>query len=122
MIEDRTTFYHEDYPTTADVRAPWRDDALCMKVVDADPLMGEAWIQQHNLFSERARMICEDCPVRMACLHDALTDRHAEGMRGGFFFDDGLLESGEAAMMFRELRLRVRSRRSRRRGRAEKIA
>jgi hypothetical protein len=115
------TFYHDD-PTIADVKAEWRDRADCSAVVADEPLMAEAWIQQHNLFSERARMICEDCPVRMACLHDALNDRHVEGMRGGFFFDNGLLESGEAAMMYRELRLRVRSRRTRRTGRAQKIA
>lgn len=120
-MNDDYTYYHEDR-FAADVHAPWRDGAACVEVVNAEPLMDGAWIQQHNLFSERARMICEDCPVRMACLQDALNDRHVEGMRGGFFFDNGLLESGEAAMMYRELRLRVRSRRARRVSRAENIA
>lgn len=120
MNEDRRTYYRED-AMIADIYAPWRDRSACAEVVHDEPHMSESWITQHSLYSERARMICEDCPVRMACLHDALSDRHAEGMRGGFFFDSGLLEPMEAAMLYREFRLRVRPRRPRRH-RAQQIA
>lgn len=121
MSDDRRTYYRED-ALIPDIYAPWRDQAACSDVVHDEPHMDEAWITQHSLYSERARMICEEeCPVRMACLHDALSDRHAEGMRGGFFFDAGQLEPRESQMLYREFRLRVRPRRPRRH-RAEQIA
>lgn len=115
--------YYDDL--VPDIRyTDWRDRAKCVDVIFEEEHMSPAWISADSLYSERARVICAECPVRMACLYDALSDSRAEGMRGGFFFDSGRLAPDEASMLYREFKLRVkpRSRRGMYRGFASVIA
>jgi hypothetical protein len=56
-----------------------------------------------------ARALCINaCPVRERCLRDALRDNEAEGIRGGFRFENGAVSSKEGRAMFKEFGLRAR--------------
>lgn len=76
--------------TTSNLKAKWREDALCEKVIQEKPEMGTAWVNENDKeFTEDARTICGLCKVETQCLNDALADGGAYGMRAGFFFDNG---------------------------------
>ena len=57
----------------------WVDDAICAQT---DP---ELWFPSPGESNTEAKAICADCPVRDACLADALATRPQEdwGIRGG---------------------------------------
>ncbi|MGH8827012.1 MAG: WhiB family transcriptional regulator [Jiangellaceae bacterium] len=40
---------------------------------------------------ERAKALCQDCPVRRVCLADALERREPWGVWGGELFDQGVV-------------------------------
>lgn len=55
----------------------WRDDALCVQVD-----VGDLFFPEPRSSTATAKRICAGCPVREACLADALTNREV-GVWGG---------------------------------------
>lgn len=74
----------------------WRKGAACHKALIADPTLRSAWFDQFDEEYERGKKICLGCPVRDLCLQDALNDPEAEGLRGGYWFDSGILPVSDA--------------------------
>lgn len=78
--------------SNASLYEPWRDEAACAKPgVDPDlfyppELDGHAGALQ-QLAAQRqlkqAREVCKECPVRLACLQDAVKHDERHGVRGG---------------------------------------
>ncbi|POM24090.1 Transcriptional regulator WhiB [Actinomadura rubteroloni] len=58
---------------------PWHERARCR---DADPDLFFALAGQRTAIAE-AKQICAACPVRAACLDQALADESLEGVWGG---------------------------------------
>ena len=82
--------------SAVNLSAPWRDKAACDAAVIKDPFLEAAWFEENGPFLEHAKKVCLSCPVRNACLQDALNDEDAEGVRGGYWFDQGRLPVAEA--------------------------
>lgn len=61
-----------------------------------------------DLKADVARVLCWECPVREACLRDALKDIEAEGIRGGYRFENGTVSKEDARKIFSEWGLRAR--------------
>lgn len=59
------------------VHHPWMDDAACLDV-DPDMFFATDW---HEV--ERAKNICDGCPVRRQCLQLALNNVEQYGVFGG---------------------------------------
>lgn len=74
-----------------DLYAPWRDDAACDAITQAKPYMGTAWVKEDHPYSEDAKRICLGCDVRLKCLQAALDNPEADGLRGGYWFENGRL-------------------------------
>lgn len=55
----------------------WREHAACRGI---DP---DVFYPVSDEEAEPARAVCEQCPVRQACLEYALTSREREGVWGG---------------------------------------
>lgn len=55
----------------------WVDKAIC---VDEDP---ELFYSSYPENIKKAQSICEQCPVRFACLQAALNEKERWGVRGG---------------------------------------
>jgi WhiB family redox-sensing transcriptional regulator len=55
----------------------WHRDALCAQVG------GDLWFPDHGDNGHEAKLICLTCPVRAACLQDALDTGERHGIRGG---------------------------------------
>jgi WhiB family transcriptional regulator, redox-sensing transcriptional regulator len=75
----------------------WREDAACTGV-DSDIFFPAS---EDEGASEAAKAICEQCPVREACLQYALATNQAAGVWGG-------LDAGERRRMRRRIRDRER--------------
>ena len=60
--------------STTDV---WRDEALCRQT---DP---EIFFPDKGQTATAAKRVCAACPVRTACLTDAIPQREPHGVRGG---------------------------------------
>lgn len=88
----------------------WRKDAACAWLIADAPDMTNAWVEENGENSQYAEMVCEDCPVRKACLLDAVRDPESEGLRGGYYFTSGGVSSADGARIRRELGVRVRLR------------
>jgi hypothetical protein len=74
-------------PVTVDPRAYWRDEAACSAPAAG---MESAWIQEEHPKNMAARAVCvSECPVRYQCILSALSDEDAEGVLGGYHFDQG---------------------------------
>jgi hypothetical protein len=56
---------------------PWRDEALCRQT---DP---EIFFPELGQNPTAAKRVCAVCPVRAACLADAIAQREPHGVRGG---------------------------------------
>ena len=67
-----------------DTKSPRRLDGLPCQVMDPDLWFGETPAEL-----ERAKKLCGDCPVRLACLAGALRRREHWGVWGGEIFDRG---------------------------------
>lgn len=76
--------------------APWRDEAKCVTSIKKDPTLASAWIQENHVAQDEAVEICEACPVIWACVQNALLDEEANGLRGGYWFDEGKLPVAKA--------------------------
>jgi WhiB family redox-sensing transcriptional regulator len=55
----------------------WRDSALCAQT---DP---ELWFPEPGVNATTAKLICSWCPVREACLAEALDRNEQDGVWGG---------------------------------------
>lgn len=88
----------------------WRKEASCAWVVADAPGMTNAWVEEDGENYLYAQMVCEDCPVRRACLTEAVRDPDAEGLRAGFYFTNGGVSSADASQIRREFGVRVRLR------------
>ena len=55
----------------------WRDEALCLQT---DP---EIFFPELGQNPNAAKRVCAVCPVRAACLADAIEQREPHGVRGG---------------------------------------
>jgi WhiB family transcriptional regulator, redox-sensing transcriptional regulator len=75
----------------------WREDAACTGV-NSDLFFPAS---EDEEASEAAKAICEQCPVREACLQYALATNQAAGVWGG-------LDAGERRRMRRRIRDRER--------------
>lgn len=84
---------------TTDVKLPWRSQALCRVVTDEALIMGDAWINEDSYLIEFARKICDECPVRLLCVQDALSDPQSEGLRGGVYFSRGCVSRAELRIL-----------------------
>lgn len=56
----------------------WQDAAICAQIGDH-----ELWYPTIGQSTTAAKSICGGCPVRAACLDDALRTRDRHGIRGG---------------------------------------
>jgi WhiB family redox-sensing transcriptional regulator len=63
----------------------WRDDADCR---DLDPTAWDLDVATDEQLAF-AKGVCDDCPVRVACLADAFTNEERATLRGGVNFGDG---------------------------------
>lgn len=75
----------------------WRADAACAGV-DSEIFFPAS---EDDQITEAAKAICEQCPVREACLQYALATNQAAGVWGG-------LDAGERRRMRRRIRDRER--------------
>jgi hypothetical protein len=110
--------------STADLKAPWRDESACGEIYK-DPDKTEyanAWIQEDHPLRAEATAICADCPVRYLCIKDAMEEKTldnelaAHGLRAGVFFDRGRLLSQDRAKAQREFGLKIKVRQTPRAG------
>ncbi len=88
----------------------WRKDAACFWAVSDNEELQNAWVEEDNDSAYFAELICATCPVREACLMDALVDQDAEGLRAGFFFATGGVNSADARKIRQEFGVRPRTR------------
>lgn len=56
----------------------WRAEAICAQVGDH-----ELWYPTIGQSTTAAKRVCGGCPVRVACLDDALRTGDRHGIRGG---------------------------------------
>jgi hypothetical protein len=82
--------------TTAPTSKFWRETAACRTadaaLFDYDHDNGRNDREPEPVRQNRyalAREICAHCPVAEACLNEALTDEHTEGVRAGYLFWGG---------------------------------
>lgn len=75
-------------PTTP---ADWRDQANCLGM---DP---DLFFPPHGGMTAEVKLTCDRCPVRRACLIDALETRERHGIRGGVTAEDRaiMLDKGD---------------------------
>lgn len=67
----------------------WHEEAACGPAA-REPGMAAAWTNDGwHPFEDEAKRICEECPVRKACLKGAMEDPLAEGIYAGFDFSGG---------------------------------
>ena len=85
------------YRKTADRRTDWRQDAVCTQFPTtwADRL----WLYEDAAAEDKpdrslritARMVCNECPVRIQCLASATIDGEKYGIRGGLRYRERLV-------------------------------
>jgi len=61
------------------------DDVPC---ADLD---GDLWFASHPAAVARAKELCQACPIRQACLEDAMQRREPWGVWGGELFENGAI-------------------------------
>lgn len=97
----------------------WRDEASCNFIVKVDKSMETAWdnidvgtwqktITEPDPKADIAKILCFDCPVRELCLRDAVNDNEAEGIRGGYRFENGTVSRSDARKIFHEWGIRTK--------------
>ncbi len=85
------------------VTADWRTKSACLKEIIGDPLLLSAWEDQEDPGAEHARAVCKTtCAVQAQCLIDALADPFAQGVRGGYYFNNGVLSLKDSKALGRE--------------------
>jgi hypothetical protein len=74
----------------------WRAYSKCTDKAAEDSELAGAWISYDSPNKAKAIIICKSCPVRDMCLSDAVQDKAAEGIRGGFYFHRGKVIASDA--------------------------
>ena len=109
-------------PSKTEFADEFRAKAACREAVKEDPSLATAWdnvdvgtwAEDYTIPDPQslvAKNICMACPVRGACLRDALEDNEAEGIRGGFRFENGYISKEDARLLYKEFGIRGRVRR-----------
>jgi hypothetical protein len=89
--------FDDDEVDTEPLDADWRDESACGFETKNSPFMAGAWDGPNedgvsHPYAEQATEICiKRCPVRDICLQSALNNPKAQGIRGGYVFDNGRL-------------------------------
>jgi hypothetical protein len=94
-----------------DATLSWREEAKCHEAVRTMPSLLGAWTTERTPDTALAREVCSDCSVRYQCVMAALADPEAEGIRAGYAFEGGALESRDRAALAEEFGLESRLRR-----------
>jgi len=98
------------FPPFSDLNAPWRDEGTCKDNYGNDEFAPDAWVSEFSISFDQERKACRECKVRMECLVDALMDPDSEGLRGGFYFEQGKLSREDARDLWNELKLKAKVR------------
>ncbi len=100
----------------------WHEDGLCYDIAEAKPELRSAWIKEPRDFTSVkdienyniARSVCDDCPMQRLCFTEALHqvndegERSAQGIRGGYEFDEGRLLKADLIEARRKFGLTIR--------------
>lgn len=70
----------------------WQDDAICAQIGDH-----ELWYPTVGQSTATAKRVCGGCPVRVACLDDALRTGDRHGIRGGLTATERARQASTAA-------------------------
>jgi WhiB family redox-sensing transcriptional regulator len=65
-------------------------ERLAVPCRDGDP---DLWFAESPVDLERAKALCEDCPLRLECLNAALEREEPWGVWGGEIIDRGVIVS-----------------------------
>jgi hypothetical protein len=112
-------------PSKTQFSDSYRRKASCKDAVTQDPTLVTAWdnvdvgtwketVTVPDPQAETAKFICYACPVRRQCIEDALSDNEAEGLRGGYRFESGMLSKEDARKLLKEFSLRAKVRKAER--------
>lgn len=83
MTVYRSTSHPRPAPdTTSGSAHDWRGAAAC-RSEDPELFFPRGATGEHLVQAERAKRVCERCPVRLRCLEDALAHRAQDGVWGG---------------------------------------
>lgn len=94
--------------STTDTAANWRNEGACFPATLDSPELEGAWDGPGHEMENVAKAICVmDCAARLRCLKDACSDPASEGMRGGFFFENGTVTVTTNRDMHKELGLKA---------------
>lgn len=87
----------------------WKDRALCVPFLDADPLLFDRlWgftDPAERPYTRVGKQICAACPVREVCLAEAIVDERQSGIYGGLNLSDRKYAARiieEAGMLIRD--------------------
>ena len=106
-------------PTKTYFGDEFREDAACLKASKEEPAVQTAWDnidegtwEKDNYvpspLAQVAKQICLSCPVRELCLVDAIEDNEAEGIRGGYRFENGYVMREDARKIYGQFELRAK--------------
>jgi hypothetical protein len=109
-------------PSKTEFDDAFRAKAACREAVKEEPSLATAWDnvdvgtweEDYTIPDPQslvAKNICFACSVREACIRDALSDNEAEGIRGGFRFENGYITKEDARKLYNEFGLRGKVRR-----------
>lgn len=109
-VLEETVEEFDDSPSSGPyVRAEWRNKASCGTIIDVDLTFALAWIIRENPNAKRAKSICDACPVKVQCLKDAIADPNSFGLRGGYFFENGVVRRPAAREILEKYGLEART-------------
>ena len=75
----------------------WTLSAACSDTVADRSIPFAVWVNPGHPGAQKAIQTCVSvCSVRTQCLMSALADKKAEGIRGGFSFEEGAVSSEDA--------------------------
>lgn len=109
MSTDGIDYLPTEYAAT-DIKAKWRDDALCDALIKEQEYLVNAWIDEKSEFRGYAREACAACPVKVTCLTSGMNDSESYGLRGGVFFSGGALTHQDNNILKRTLGITARKR------------
>ena len=98
----------------------WWRKSQCAEEELKNPALLGSWLKRNGPNAEKAYNVCvSKCPVRTECLVAALREKDAEGLRGGFFFENGTVWRQDFDLILRQFGLRARKHKSHRKAKAK---